>query len=267
MTFLTEGFLVEEPLGITKKILEKHAEIISIYRDINRLSWSLQYEVEIPRDDIVKIHIGTLFCRILNYTQSSFLLATRGMDVQATSQYRCSLDPLFQMVALINDRGFWVELQKWEMKSQRNALNGYLSNNTVSKSRDEYKRMKAREQELKTELLKQFPDNDSLRKFQIKTEDVATKADMLQWYNTMYRIGSADSHSDFKSLESHLIVDKEGGIAHLQNEPSDNGFDSIISFICQILFCATERFGQYNGCDRNTELIQLSDRLEQALSN
>ncbi|MDF2176991.1 DUF5677 domain-containing protein [Aliiglaciecola sp. CAU 1673] len=265
MNFVKNGFLVENPLDVTKTIENKYPEIISIYLEANQLAWSVQYEVRLPKDEVVKLHIGTLFCRILNFTQSCYILATRGMSVQASSQYRCSLDPLFQMVALINDRTFWSELEKWELKGQRNALNGYLNSYTGSKSNDGYKRIKAREQDLKRNLLKLFPDNEALRNFQIKTEDVARKAGMLHWYNTMYRIGSADSHSDFKSLESHLVLDSEGGIAHLINEPIENGFDTIVSFVCQILLCATERFTQYNELNKQAQLTQLSDRLEKAL--
>jgi len=252
--FEKHGFFAVESLNLPNYISSTYGPYLSLFRQLNSIAWSMQRETEINSADYFKAWCFSLYSRSLNFIQSAFMLSVIGMRVQAEVQMRCALEALFKLGALKEDRSFFHTYHMVELKDQLthtqsfiNYLNRVKSNNKLLKA-EAIKKCKEQKQELLSQLKLHKPDlfvdgkeKDAIKNFRIPISEFANKAGLLDWYDLIYRLGSAATHSDAKSIEyGHFIFTENNEIGGLKNEPQTEDLDDFVVTLCLFLFTTIE---------------------------
>jgi hypothetical protein len=204
------------------------------------------------------------------------MLSTTGMRVQAETQLRCSLEPLFRLRALKSNPDFIKTIDLAERKDTLKKGNSFIEflNRKKPKNKPLIKKLKlqckTQKEELtfklkgiRPDLFEKYDDKEALDKFSLPVFEVADMAGLTDWYDLMYRLGSASIHSDAKSIEDgHFVLDESGEIEALKNEPELSDLDEFITSLCAILFCVIESASDNLEIQLpNTQLDSLKDEL------
>lgn len=277
--FEREGFFKVDSLLVPEYVEINFGNILKVYYRLNKLAWSLQYKMPIPKpeNDIRRAWCAVLYARTLNFVQAAVMLATKGMMVQANTQHRCALETLFKLGALSKDEQFIIEYDLAERKDhlrQGRAFIAYL-NRRIPKDKALIKQVEAfckqKELELIVKLKARHPklfegrsEKEALDKFSVTTEQYARKADRLDLYDLQYRMGSAAIHSDAKSLEDgHFELNEDGTVKEIKNEPNLEDLDMVIHTLCNIVLDAIQFVGQALEHDvPEDELRSIAEALE-----
>lgn len=251
--FESHGFLAADSLGVQQHISAAFEAYIKEYLKLNSLAWSLQYQLNIKSEDYFSGWCFALYARFLNFTQSAYMLALSGLRDQANTQVRCALEVLFKLGALKNDRNLYHAYYISELKDQLSHANSFLSYLERNKGSKELRaQAQARKKSLEVDLSKQFHthypkriqeygEKDAIKKFSLPVSELASKAGLLDLYDLIYRLTSAATHSDAKSLEfGHFELTHDGKIESLKNEPYIDEFDDFLLSLAQLIFEALE---------------------------
>ncbi|NVK25222.1 MAG: hypothetical protein HWE10_09870 [Gammaproteobacteria bacterium] len=282
--FEREGFFKVDSLNVPEYVEENFAPFLEVFYRLNKLAWSLQYEMKLPKpeNDIRRAWCTVLYARTLNFVQAAVMLATKGMRVQADTQHRCALETLFKLGALTNDEQFIIEYDLAERKDhirQGRAFVTYL-NRRKPKDKALIKQIeascKAKESDLierlkahRPELFEGRSEKEALKKSSVTTEQYARIAERLDMYDLHYRMGSASVHSDAKSLEDgHFELNEDGTVKKFKNEPHLEDLDMVIHTLCYIVLDAVEFVGKALEYDvPEAELRIIAEALEACHKN
>lgn len=275
--FEIHGFLNTSSLGVPQHVAFTYGKYLKIFGRINKIAWGIQYNASPPKSDIVKSWSYALYARTLNFIQSAYMLSSTGLRVQAETQLRCSLEPLFRLGALKNNPEFIRNIDLAERKDRLKQGNSYVEflNRKKPKNKPLIKRLKSQCKDQKEELIlllkevcpdlfEKYDDDKALSKFSLPVFEIADKAGLIDWYDLMYRLGSASIHSDAKSIEDgHFILNESGEIKALKNEPELEELDEFINTLCAILFCAIELISANLDIESpKAELEKIKDELD-----
>ncbi|WP_156420304.1 DUF5677 domain-containing protein [Rheinheimera sp. EpRS3] len=257
--FERHGFLGVESLQLSQHISATYGPYLSLFRRLNQVAWSFQYEMNIPKpeNDITGAWCAILYARVLNFTQASYMLSLNGLRVQAETQLRCALEPLFKLGALKNDPKFMIEYELAERKDQLKQGRSILEYLKRQKPRDNARiksmevECQAKKEELilglknhRPQLFEKNDDKTAIEKFSVPASLSAEKAGLLDWYDLLYRMGSASIHSDAKSLESgHFLIGDDHEVEFIKNEPELEDLDEFVNTLCTVLLNAVEFVG------------------------
>ena len=95
-----DGFLSEESENGRKNFHLKYRDVFDFAKDLNRFSMDFMQKQKVDWKDKHKLIIKTLFLRIIENFQGTFLMLERGMMPQAKVLTRAMLETVFILVAL-----------------------------------------------------------------------------------------------------------------------------------------------------------------------
>lgn len=239
------GFLSEQVSDLSKEIESLYPGFWSLACEVNEFSNSFQYSLTIHAGVPPELMGAPLYSRILANYQALLILSKRGMLDQAYIVLRVLVESLFYLAAISNEPEFAIEYVRYE-EHQRKATLSKLKRYKESKDKTdpEIEITTRKIQEIEKEIIE-----GNIKKF--PTEQVAHKAGLHDWYDTVYAFSSSFVHTSARSLESHIVLKGEGEeIKELKNEPNiegiifplSTGIEAMfvaISSICKI-FCINE---------------------------
>lgn len=277
--FDQEGFFGVSSLGVFTHVNNTYGPFFEVFYRLNKLAWPLQYEMSIPKPekDIRRAWCAILYARTLNFVQAATMLATKGMRVQADTQQRCALETLFKLGALTNDEQFIIDYELAERKDRIRQGRAFVSYLSRRKPKDKalIKQVEASCNTMEADLIERLKshrpelfvgrsEKEALKRFSVTTEQYARKADRLDRYDLLYRMGSAAVHSDAKSLEDgHFELNDDGTVKEFKNEPHLEDLDMVIHTLCEVVIDAVRFVGQ--ALDHNVpedELKSIEEALE-----
>lgn len=229
-TFEEVGFLADDMEHVSDALNAEHGDYLSVCSELNALSQSLQYDFEIDTSNPAQILSAILFSRVLSTYQASLIVAKLGMKQQLKMLIRCLLEPLYPLVAISKDNEFVYELMKSEEVERLRALKKVLR----FKERNNEQGVELEELRSLCEELKRKIKEENLKK--VSVFDCAQKAELSDWYDTLYALMSGTLHSSVRSLEEALHMDSgEEKILALKNEPEIDGFDDLLIALAECL--------------------------------
>lgn len=204
-----DGFLTDPFDHVRATIRERYREWRTLLFQVNRLSMKNQYSIDIHCEDKREVYAAVYFARTLSTTQGSVYLLERGLVPQARMLLRSALETLFALTAIAKDPPVVDKLiETFAVERGRAAKN-------VCKWKDPGLKEIAAAQK---ELGQLQPPLDS-PVAAISTCALAQKADLEDWYRTVYMVLSWPVHGTAIDLERHIVLGSDGNIVEFQNEP------------------------------------------------
>jgi hypothetical protein len=212
--FKTQGFLSDQVSDLTDEINRQYPGLWSLACEVNEFANQLQYSLSIHTGVPSELMGAPLYLRVLTNYQALLLLCKRGMLDQAYATLRVLVETLFYLAAISSEGGFALEYLKYEEHQRRDIL---------SKLRRYKESQDATDPEIETAAnkIKEIENTiieESIKKFSY--ENVAHRAGLHDWYDTVYAHTSSYVHTSARSLESYVVL-KEGSneMRELKNEP------------------------------------------------
>ena len=254
--FELHGFLEVESLGLESHIHSSYGQYIAAFRKLNQFAWSMQFEFTVPKPErsIREAWSVILYARTLNFSQAAYMLALKGLRVQAETQLRCSLETLFRLGALKNHPDFLVEYDLSDRKDNIKKVRAIISHLQQKGSKDK-KQIKSLEKKCKVMLTEfisklrahqpdtflKYDDKQAFEKFSLPVSRIAQKAELTDLYDLAYRLSSSSVHSDAVSLENgHFVIGDSSEVEFLKNEPEIEELDDFIITICTVLLYSVD---------------------------
>ncbi|MFC3652829.1 DUF5677 domain-containing protein [Dyella humi] len=194
---------------------------------INDHALSIQRRVVVAPEDMQGLVVATFFSRTINSIQASVILIERGLSSQAKVVLRAAMESLFGLRACL-DGEFCERLvatdavkrkkhfRKAEQLVQRGVIpdvDGVLTKDTLAQIEADIAETNARD---------------------LTTADIAKAAGLHDWYLGVYAMFSASVHTTVRDLTEYILVDGNGEIAALTNDP-------YLKACAGLLICAIEQ--------------------------
>jgi hypothetical protein len=213
-----QGFL--DP-NLTKWIMEckqRYSDWFSLAVRVNEIAMDVLHKLEAHNRLVHEMLLASLYLRTLHNYQGMILMAERGMISQGRILVRAMLDSMFPLVAIAKDHSFapiyarnhQLQLVKYVEKVQK------LTSTRIPEL--ELPEAQSRITELRNEI-KKFGIKE------IKTEELADKAGLKDWYLTAYAQLSGTVHSRAGDLEEYLVLTSEQEIKELDWGPRVKGLE------------------------------------------
>ncbi len=225
------GFLADDP-DFMSALEARYGKYIEICKELNTYSQKLQYELVVHNKHIPELLSSILFSRVLSTYQAALLVSFKGMKQQVLILIRCTLEPLFPLVAISKskDHTFSYELVKADVVERLKDLNKFIR----YKERNNIDDVALADAKARKLIIKETIEKDNLKK--ISVFDCAVKSGLEDWYDTLYTVTSSTLHSSVGSLEEALQLDPtRKKIIALKNEPEFEDFDSLYITLSECL--------------------------------
>jgi hypothetical protein len=178
-----------------------------------------------------ELTVSCLFPRTMELFQGTYLLISRGMIPSSNVILRTLIETMFVLVAITKDN---------------DALDAYILN-------DEAERLKTANKVIhdKHSAILGIPIEDAERikaeilAKQIKkwsVEDFAKKAELYDWYLTVYAFLCGPVHAGIKDLEQYLKLDENNKVESIEFVPTDKGTNAILTTACSAQNMALQAF-------------------------
>jgi hypothetical protein len=245
--FSTEGFLstLAEPHGLAE-VRRLFAGELRLLEDVNRAVMAAQWAVEVPCDGQRgrEAAAAALFSRFISNAQAAAVLGQRGMDRQMMAMVRITLESLFLLRAVVRSREFFGRYASAQSVGKLRIAQG-LQRLGAAAAVD-----KAEVDALVASLKATVAAAGATK---IEVWEVADAAGMLDWYRSLYSLASTPVHTGAHDLEHHLVLDEDGELTELVNEPcwDQVGFTllTLTEMMIEALAAATEMFDLHRAED------------------
>jgi hypothetical protein len=232
--FISQGFLADTRV-LETKIRTAHAPWFALIDKVNSLAMVVQ-AVEMPRTG-QGILIGTAYSRAVTLFQATVILSSKGLCGQALALVRsCAETAIAIGCARVNPE-FGREIIEDHDRNRLALANDLLK--TLDEG-DNILPPQARQQleTFVTELQDQYVKPRPLR---IKWAQAARSAEMIDLYNTVYRMTSAEgTHITVQSLDRHISTDAQGKATGFRLRPDVAGVSDALSKVIASIFNAME---------------------------
>lgn len=231
--FEKQGFLSDEVSDLSEDIEAKYPGLWKLAYEVNELSHTFQYSLSVHTGVTAELMGAPLYSRVLANYQALLILSKRGMVDQSYAILRVLVESLFYLAAISNDSNFAVEYVQYEEHQRKSALSKLKRYKEAKDKKDPEIEKTAR---IIREIEKEIVDSN-IKKF--PTENVAYKAGLHDWYDTVYAFSSSFVHTSARSLQSHIILDEESEqIVGMKNEPDIEGIIFPLSTGVEAIFVA-----------------------------
>ncbi|MFZ0033626.1 MAG: DUF5677 domain-containing protein [Sedimentisphaerales bacterium] len=236
------GFLSPEIEEWIKKHHTQFEEYFALCLKLNNLGQGLMLDI-CPHDkNGPEIALGCLLIRAMGDFQAVILLSERGMIPQAKVILRCLIEVMFGIVAISKDKNYAIDFVKASIRQGRLEIEACKKN--VSCFTDEEKTiLEERDEQIQKE-------KTQIGEGKIIVEKTAKKAELEEYYDSVYRGLSSSVHIDPRDLErTHTSLDKK----ELSWGPDSKGKDikTVLLIACDVIFKAFD--GIYKVLDTQEE--------------
>lgn len=230
--FQEHGFLSNNLSEFEDIFRKKYEPWLNFLFEINNYAQVLQYKLDISNENGQQLVCASLYARCISMYQAAIFISIKGMETQAIILLRCLLESLFNLVASSKSeevvkkfvaadqferRKFFNKARMWKSDSLRDLAEKHATDEIIQQIQNDIDKTEAQ----------RFP-----------TEQVAIKAELHDWYLTAYSIFSHSVHSSVRDLEKHLIINDQGDITGLINEPTIDEYDRLFATAAEAMLHA-----------------------------
>ena len=207
-------FLDRDIQSTVDHIRQAHERYFLFVERLNELAHRALFSAKVVRSDMRQPLLATLLQRALTAFQATVILPQRGMPSEARVVLRTLLEAMFRIAAIANDENVaraYVEEDERHRLKFINKLK--LLPKTLRPQVDE-----AALESLREALLKSVKDLGTTER---KTWWYAHKAELENFYMTIYALLSEHVHINVGTLESALNIDEQEELVSFSYGPSD----------------------------------------------
>jgi len=230
------GFLSAEINEWIQKHRKENEKWFSLSERCSNLGQQVLLSIKVGNNDFQRILVSLWFNRLLSHFQAIVLLMERGMLYEAQILLRTLVEVSFSLVAVAENPELSQDFLKDDKVQQLKALNTYMNLPKHLRTQDEKQASDICKliDDLKCEICKN-------KYKELKTEYIAQKAAMTDYYNTIYASLCSTVHSRIRDLESHLLLNKDNDIQQLTWGPDVSGLDSVLLAANETFIVSTKR--------------------------
>ena len=229
MDFNEKGFLGTAIVEFSKSVEEHYAAFFEACSRINELAHAVKFELEVHNKDGQEVLAATLFLRLLNGFQATVILSRLGLVTEAKIVLRSALESLFILRLLCKDEKFlaeyvgsdevrrlkWMNVASQSKSPLFNELRSYATPSVRQELEEKIKRNNWKE---------------------LKPNDVAHRAGLLEMYEADYRLLSEEVHTLPRSMQYLLKADEAGDVSMFDWGPSAEGIEYVLVTAIRSLF-------------------------------
>lgn len=226
--FNEKGYIGEQILEFKESVVKKYAQLFGLFQDLNSYSQHKKNDLQVDNQNAQLVITACLFAKILNGAQTVYLLCTYGLTHEAKIILRTLLEALFIIRRIFLEPSY---VEQYVRQDQINRLN------LIRVSRNHPEPLFSSVRDYATdEIVKSLEEEiqrEHIRKDRI--EVLAEKAQLKTFYDSLYRLFSADVHSGVSSMKQYVSVDKEGELQTFEWGPQDEDIPTNLAMATDIL--------------------------------
>jgi Family of unknown function (DUF5677) len=228
------GFLSEAVQEVRADVHRTYPTHVAAFKEANLAAVAFQHSLEFRRDEPADLYGGALYARTLASVQASVVLLERGLVPQARTVLRSALETLFALCAIAKEPSLARPL---------------LDSHNADRRRLADHMQRWQDPGLKAAIAAEVGSPEFAAALQSKSRelnhfDLAKRADMEDWYLSMYTLLSFSAHGAISDLSSHLVEDDSGELRELQNEPQVTGQSETWLYALEVLLRAVAAVAQ-----------------------
>ena len=256
--FQKHGFLGNDLSELEDGFRKEYVTWLNFLFEINSYAQALQYKLDINNENAQHLVCASLYARCMSMYQATITISLKGMETQTTILLRCLLEALFSLVASSKSEEVVKKFINVDLLERRKFFNKarMCKGDSLKDLADKHAT-----DEVITNIQKDIDDFEAKR---FSTEEISKKAGLHDWYLTAYSLFSHSVHSSIRDLEKHLIIDGNGDITGLKNEPISDDFDLLFATAAEAMLhalIAVERVFTLNTSDFVTKKYKKLENL------
>lgn len=256
-SFETNGFLSDAISGWEEDFEKRYAAKLQIATEANRLAHEVIFSIAIISSDLKEILLSTLLSRQISTFQAFIIVARKGLIDQAEMMVRALAELMFLVGAIRKDERF---AEKWVLSDEISR-----KKNLVRLNADRCRRGEQPDEgavALIAELEKRIRDE---RIEKLSTEQIAKRAGLESYYDTVYGLFSLAVHSSTRSLHKALQIDDSGKVTSVTYGPVLDGFDMHFDFATSMTLYVLHEVSLH--FKKNPSLVEALQRKNENLGN
>lgn len=198
--FNNHGYLSDEMLDIEKQIYCKNKSLFDLSFELNEEIHKIKFQLNPHQNEGQEVMSVAAFMKTINTYQSLIILANKGLVHESQVMLRVLLEVVITLKLLCEDEEFMREYIQTDLLYRKKLLQAAKDNpHSLFDSTKEL---------IREGMLERVADEvkeKSVRRIGI--EEMARRAKMSEFYDSMYRITSSACHSTPRSLEQYVTVD------------------------------------------------------------
>jgi hypothetical protein len=213
--FETDGFLSAEIAEYERDMETFYPKRLEIARNVNRLVHQVIYSARVYNQELVDLLLAALLARQASTFQGFVILIRKGLLVQAQMLLRNIAETMFIIGAIRKDAAFAKQYVISDEVASKKSLEALIKyEETLGRAADETakQRLKDLTERIANEKLTKLPS----------AEQIAQKAGLSSYYDTLYRFTSMAVHTSVRGLDKVLEADDDGNVHSLNYGPEVN---------------------------------------------
>lgn len=212
-----------------------YVDLFQFSEKINSDCYTMLETARPHNKDKRELLVSCLFPRVMELFQATYLLVTRGMIPASNIMLRSLIETMFVLVAITKDNE---ALDSYILNDERERL--ITANKIINDSSSSFSEIPLAEViRVKSEIEKKL-DGKKLPK--LTTEYFAKKAELYDWYLTVYAVTSKSVHAAVKDMEQYLDIGSDEKVKSIKFIPTAMGTIGILATACNALGMALEAF-------------------------
>ncbi len=254
MDFNEKGFLGTAIGEFIQSVESRYSDFFETCYRVNELAHDTRSQLKVHNHDGQEVFAASIFIRLHNGFQGTVILARMGMVIDAKTVLRGTLESLFILKLLCEDKTFVAEYVGSDQVRRLKWMNVALQ--TKDPNFDSVRKHATPEV---IEKLKQEINQHKWK--ELSAADVARRAQLQSLYDTDYRLLSEETHTLPRSLEHLTSADDTGDITGFEWGPSDESLDYILFTAIRVLFIALVSVTKLFSIDKKEELTKVDQDL------
>lgn len=255
MSIEQNGFLDEDIETWVGKHRNDHKELFNICIEVNRITQTHLYKLDIHSKDVQELLIGLLLIKALSAFQGSILLIERGMLTEAKILLRTLLEVLFRIGAISKNREIAKAYVLEDERHRKKFLNKFkLLSDSIKEAHGNPEL-----DDLLSTLNQNIHEKDIK---ELQTQWFANKAGLDDYYHSAYSLFSLSVHANVRDLEELVVADTEGNIKEILSGPDVTGIPPLLLTAGEALILITYDISKYFKLGLEKQLEKLHERLK-----
>lgn len=244
------GFLSAPARAFREHVHAQYWPWVELLYDINHCATDLQHSIHIHRTKLEEAYGAVLFARTIASVQASVLLLEFGLPSQARTVLRSALETLFPLCAVAKEPTLAAELVASHGADRR----------TVADRVRKWKNPALRETIAKQASEAELDAMLASKAKSLNQYELAKRADMEDWYLTLYTLLSFAAHGAISDLESHAVLDADGDVVEFKSEPELAEQETVWAWAAEVQLAAMRALSQLFAIG-STDIDALAQRL------
>lgn len=233
------------------RITAEHRRYFRLFSRCAVFTTDLLFKVRVKQGERQKVVCVLLLARLLESAQAAALLRRSGLERDAAANCRVVLETFVYLVGCSLDHEFVDEYVASQLRSQLKLARGGLQLTDLEPDLKE--RLERQESRLTVEA-------DKFNARDLKVEAVARRFDLIDDYQTVYRLTSPSVHTSPRVLQQ-LAAYKAGKVSGITYGPSDKYTDVHLFSLSEYLLRAASHVATLCGEDIEIRRRQLYSQL------